>query len=239
MNFPKEVVNVINVLATPLEVFEDIKNNPRLRVPAIVALVCSITVGWFMIEPSVQPLRIIYERSFDSESASAAISSMMKIFFVLRIVLTTVSIYIRWVLFSLLLMAMIRVYMGVTLLGFKETISLVAYCEIIFIAMSVLTVLIIYAIGVEKIERSTDLQIFKGLDYFMSSENRNAEVAAFLSNLNIFSVWYVLVISSGIRLLTGLKKLESLAVTGVAWLCWSTMAMLEPWITNSVIKMIS
>jgi hypothetical protein len=99
--------------------------------------------------------------------------------------------------------------------------------------------LIIYAMGLDKIERPSDTVIFKGIDFLLDTHNRNAELATFLSNFNIFSIWYILVISTGIRTFTGLKKIESFMLSGISWICWSVVSILEPLMTESVMNFMS
>lgn len=236
MNFRSEVVNIFTVLATPSEVFEEIKIHPRWRAPALMTFISAITIGWFMIPALEQPLQNIYERSFGTNGAGAAMSSMMKAYFVSEVIVRTAAIFVRWILFSFTLYGIAHVSVKRSSLNLKQVFSLVAYSEIIFVAMAVLTVLLLYVIGLDNIEAPSDTVIFKGIDYFLVAQSRNVAIATFLSNLNVFSVWYILIIAFGISMFTGQRKSISVAIAGAAWLCWSFISILEPMVTESILN---
>jgi hypothetical protein len=236
MSFRTELADIFNVLATPSEVFEEIKIRPRWRAPVLVTSISGVAIGWFMIPAIQQPLQSIYERSFGEDGAGVAMSSMIKAYFVSEVIVRTAAIFVRWLLFSFILYGMVRLSVKKSSLYLKQVFSLVAYSEIIFVTMSILTVLIIYVIGLDNIETPSDTVIFKGLDLFLDRGGKNVELATFLANVNVFSLWYILIIAFGINMFTGQNKIRSVAISGIAWLCWSVISVLEPLITESIMN---
>ncbi len=236
MGFGREVANIFNVIASPTEVFQELTKHPRWRAPALFTLAASIIVGWFMIPALQQPLRGVYARSFGSAGGNTVIPSLMNFYFMLNIGADIVAIGVRWVVISLMLYGLVRIYMSYPLIEWKQAISLIAYSEVVFVAMSVVTVLVLYAIGLDKIEKPSDTVIFKGIDYFLGQREESNHLIRMLANFNVFSLWYVIVISSGMRVFAGLRRGVAVALSGVVWVCWSILTMLVPIITDSVFR---
>ena len=239
MTLKNEFLNVFNILAAPSEVFADIKEKPHWRIAFIIVLASSMLIGWFMIPAMEQPLRSIYSKSFGENGAEAAMSSMMRMYFVLGVIVQPALAFIRWTVFSIALSCLTRVFNSEAPLQFKQVFSATVYCEIIFILMSTLNVLIIYAKGLEQIETANDLTIFKGLEFFLKNKNENAVLVTLLGSINIFSIWYLIVVSISIRLFTGLKGSESFMLSVIAWLAWMAISLMQPVFVNSIMNIIS
>ena len=238
MNIRSEVINIFNVLAGPSEVFENVIANPRCRAPVLFTLASSLIVGFFMIPVAEQPLRAIFTHNFGGDGAAAAVSSTVRFYLAAGMLVQTVMVFIRWAVFSFALYIIVRSLDPLSDIHGKQVFALVAYSEIIFIMMSVLTVLILYLQGLEKIESSSDMVVFKSVDVLFDVRKSNDYLASLLANINIFSLWYVVLISIGVKVLAGLKILEAGAVTGISWLCWSFVSLLEKPISEFVQRII-
>lgn len=238
MRFRTEVASFFNVLAAPAEVFAGLYHTPRYRVPALFTLVASLIAGYAMIPAEEQILRGIYMRSFGAEHADSAVTSLMKIYFVLGVLVRTCTIFVRWLVFSVVLYSITRSCIPKSYPNWKQIFCVVAYSEIIFIAMSVISVLMIYAQGLEKIVNSTDMVVFKGLDALVGSWIDNPLLSTLFANVNIFSLWYVITVSVGLRVFTGFKRSESVALTAVSWLTWSIVNMLGKPVTEYFLKFV-
>jgi hypothetical protein len=239
MTLRKEFLNIFNILATPSEVFIDIKTTPRWRMAFFVVLISSVTIGWFMIPAMEQPMKSIYSKSFGESGAEAAISTMMRFYFMFEVILQPALIFIRWAMFSIMLYLLSRYLAAGVSVSYNQIFSATGYCEIIFILMNMLNVLIIYAKGLEKIESGRDLTIFRGLDFFMNYESRNTALTTLLTNINAFSIWYVIVISIAIRILTEMKRSVALFLSAICWLLWATLSMIQPILVKVIMETIS
>ncbi len=237
MKFRMEVANLFNVLATPVKVSEEIRDNTRCRMPLMFSLASSLIIGYLMIPASEQILRGIYRHSFGPGDAGSALSPAIRVYFFLGVLIRACAVYIRWALCCALLYLLTRLVLPDAVLKVKPIFCMVAYAEIIFIAMAVLTLLILYAQGLERIESSGDLVVFKGVDDLLGLREDNPRIASVLSNINIFSLWYILVVSAGLRVLTGMKKFEALAITSIAWLCWSLLSVLGNYVMEAILKL--
>ena len=170
MNLQQEFLNLFNILATPTEVYREINITPRWRIPFLFLVISSTTVGWFMIPAILEPMKKIFTSSFGQGSADAAISGIMKSILVAQLFIEPLLRLVRWLVLSAILFFITLLYGKGDSLLFKKLFSAVAYTESIFVLMSVLTILIIYVRGIDSIEATGGLTVFKGLDFFLKGK---------------------------------------------------------------------
>jgi len=230
-----EFMNVLNVVALPTEVFADTNQVPRWRAPFALLVASSVVIGWFMIPAITEPLRRVYAHSFGESAAETTVSTMMRYFLLLEILVEPMFKLLRWIVFAGVLYLLVLTVTRDRRKLFSRLFAITAYSESIFVLMSTLTVLIIYARGLDHIEGSSDLTVFKGLDFFFPGEpSANLALTTLLTNVNIFSVWYIITVSAGIRLITGLNRFEAVGFATIAWLIWITLSIGQP----SLVKVI-
>ncbi|HEV8537485.1 MAG TPA: YIP1 family protein [Bacteroidota bacterium] len=228
MTFKKEIANIFNILATPSEVFRDICEAPRWRVPFIFFVLSSITIGWFMIPAIMEPMKKIFYSSFGDSGSDAAISAIMKSMLVLQLILEPFFKIVRWVVFAGILFFLSMLFAKDIPNLFRRIFSVVAYSEAMFILMSTITVLFIYAKGLQSIEGSDDLTVVQGLEYFLKDKASNAALLAVLSNINPFSIWYILTVSVGLRVVADMDRSQAFATAAIGWFGWIALSILQP-----------
>ena len=239
-NIKEETLNIFNVLATPTQVFEEITREPRWRIAFLFVIVSNVAIGWFMIPAIQEPMRKIFARSFGDQNAGSAVSSMMRYFLLVQMVVEPLFKFLRWVVFASVLYVVCRFLIDRGDCSFKRFFSIVAYSEIIFILMSLLNILVVYALGLERIQSSSDLTtVNKGLEIFFAQTGSNTALMTLLSNLNIFSFWYIIILSIGVGAATGLRRYESIGVVGIAWLIWIVVSIVQPIMERGILTVVS
>ena len=150
MNLRSETLNLLTVLATPTEVFKELRESPRWKLAFVLVTISSMTIGWFMIPAIQEPLRKIYVRSFGAGAAESIVGSMMRSLMVIAMILETGIKLFRWVVLTSVLYFLSRY---VTIKDdhlFKRLFTVAAYSEIVFIVMNLLNLLVIYARGLDR-----------------------------------------------------------------------------------------
>lgn len=239
MALKDEFLNIFNVIPTPTAVFEELNESPRWRLAFLFTLISYVTTGWFMVPVIMEPLQRIYTESFGESGANAAISYVMKYTLILQVLVTPISSIIKWFVIA------VSIYIIVFMLKknksgfFKKYFATVAYGETIFILMSLFTLLIIYAKGINTIESSGDYQIFKGLNVLLSDNNSSSTLASILGNINPFSIWYILTISIGIKIVVGISRIQAIGIAFFAWLVWMSTGLMQSIFTKLIFEMIT
>lgn|GEM_PF-2706247 len=227
MGWKKEILHLFNVIPTPTAVYEDLDRSPRWRIPLVFLLISSVIIGWFMIPAMIEPMRKIFESSFGSAGAQAAMNGVMKSMVVAQLLIAPAVVMLRWFVLAGILFLLAMIFAGDGGNLFKRLFSAVAYAEIIFVFMNLLTLLILNLRGIERIESAYDMTIFKGLEVLLPDRDAHPTLSTLLSNINPFAIWYIITISVGFRVMTKSGKAKAIALAGIAWLVWVFLSELQ------------
>jgi len=239
MTLQREVENLLAVIATPSTVFKEINQSPRWRMAFILVAVSSVMVGWFMIPAIEEPLRKIYARSFGEGAAGTAVASLMHQLMLISTAVEAIFKIIRWLVVASTIYFVVKYFTGNDDHLFKRLFAVVAYSEVVFILMGILNLLVIYLRGFDRIATSADITtVNKGLEFFFSPGS-NTELRMLLSNVNIFSLWYIGMLSIGVSVATGVARLVSLGFVVLAWAVWLVLCMAQPPMEKLIMGMIS
>jgi len=208
--------NIINIFATPTEVFKNIKKSPKWLVVFGVICVVSLICGYIMIPFTQKIMEKIFTAKMSDENMQETLSTIARyrMFFLL---LVPIPLLIKWFFIGLLL------YLGAILFdaqenNFRTVYAVVVHTELILLLMEVINLLILHIKGVEAINNITDLKTIIGLEYFLSDKSQNIPLAALLNQFNVFSVWYVATLSIGMSVVCQLKKWKSAILVFCVWL---------------------
>jgi len=237
MNLKREIANLINLLAAPAEVYNDINASPRWRMPAALLIIISPMIGFFIIPAAIEPLRRIYEESFGGRAAEIALQTSIHYFTIINVVIEPFSKIIRWVILSAAIYFVVALFNRNASLTFSKVFAIVAYSEIIFHLMDILTLLIIHARGIEQIITQTDLVIFKGVNCFFDQNAIPSSLYNALNYLNPFAVWYIAVVSRGIQISAGTDYTASLIYVAISWCIWLALKANESYVLENALKL--
>lgn len=231
-------LHLFNIIATPSEVFTEVDSNPRCGMAMIVLVVVSLVIGWFMIPALEQPMRKAISSSFGEESADTVLESTMRYFLFLELLVEPLLKVIRWLVLTMLLYLLSLPIIEQSMPLFKRFFCAVVYGEVVFVYMNILTILIIYAKGIDTVESAADLTIFKGLEFFLQDKNPGNALYTLLSNINIFSIWYVVVISMAVRVMGRVTMGEGLSISCLAWIAWTVISISLPYLEGRVLSFV-
>lgn len=239
MTIKSEILNLFNILAVPAEVYNEINATPRWRMPAALLFIISPMIGFFIIPAATEPLRKIYEESFDTRTAEVALQTSTHYFTIINVAFEPLTKIVRWVILSAVIFISVSPFSHKGSFTYKKVFSVVAYGEIIFHLMGVLTVLIIYARGIGQISDPADLIIFKGVNYFFNKNAVSESLYDSLDYVNPFSIWYIAVLSMGISIMAGVRHRTSFTLVSISWCVWIAASLGERFIAEKVFKLIS
>lgn len=137
----------------------------------------------------------------------------------LTIVSATLSpfyLIIKFIIISVVLWIIISFFSDEA--DFKKIFSVVVHCGIITFLGSVLTLIILQLRGVDSIKSSTDVQVSLGLDIFLQNPDLSLPLKAFLSNINVFSIWWIVLITLGISITSKISRTKATLIAMFFWL---------------------
>jgi len=217
MTFKKEIQHVVNVIASPAEVFADVREDPKWRAPLMFNFVTAVFIGWMKVPLLVGMMRRVYESTFGGEGAAAAIAGTKTMVIVAQLVVGPATGIVRWLLFSSAVWILLRLSQG-TAPSFRNIFCIAAYSESIQTLMNLVSVLILHLRDPESLSKSSDLVVFRGLDWFLPAAMANHPIGTFLSPFEPFAVWYLITLGIGVRVMSGTEKVRAFMIAMGGWL---------------------
>jgi hypothetical protein len=208
--------NIINIFATPTEVFQNIKTTPKWLIAFLFIAVVSIIFGLLLLPFMQKIMEQTLLAKMSDEQVQQTLSTMTG-FRTLGLLLAAVPLLIKLLLYSLFLYLSAIIF-DAQEINFKNIYAVVVHSELILLLMGVFNVLILLIKGVDAVNNITDLNAIIGLDYFLADKSHSIPLFTFLNSFNVFSVWYVATLTIGISVVTGFSKQKSAILVSSIWL---------------------
>ena len=237
MTLMREIQHLLNIIPAPSEVFNDLNKTPRWRMPAAFLFIISPAIGFLIIPAAIEPLRNIYEESFDSRAAEIALQSTTHYLTISYVAIEPFVKIVGWVFLSAAIYIIALLSRDTKPFTYKHVISVVAYSETLFHLMGILTLLIIYARGLDQISDPSDMIVFKGAEYFIDKNSVPHSIYSTLNNFNLFSIWYLAVASRGFQIISGIKYPRSLILVVTAWCILLVLTIGIKFITERILEL--
>jgi len=210
------MTNLLNILATPTEVFIELKQRPKwVAAFALISLI-SLTCAWFL-KPALDQLAYAELTGKLAEKQIERVLTNAEPAWYVSLLLTPVRHLVRWFVAATIIWSSC-VLLGAEELKFKTIYSVVVHSELILVLMGVVSVLLVYLKGITSIHDITDLQPILGLDYLMRDGLGSPAVIRLLHSINVFSIWYIATLTIGISVMTKFGKFKSGMLNTGIWL---------------------
>jgi hypothetical protein len=207
---------MLNILLSPSEAFLGLKERPgwiaAFATIAIASAMCILLSMPFAKQAAVASL----SGTMSAEELDSAVSFSKQVQYLMTLVVP-LGLLGKWLLITVFLYACIVILDGNDP-HFHQVFATVVYAEGILVLMAWVNLLLLYLKGPQSIHDPTDLQAIAGLDIFLSDPSTHVSLFAFLNGVNPFSVWYIVTLSTGISVMTGVGKIKSGTMVTILWL---------------------
>jgi len=215
----KDFINLLNVLATPTDVFASLKERPRWVVAFVVITVASIAIAWLMIPFSQQIALVALSGRLSGERLHQVLS-MAGRFSYIGLAEVPFTLIIKWAVVAAILFLLCYLLEAPNELKYRKFFAVVVFSEVILLFMSVVNILILYLKGAGNVQSVADLapvDVYAGLGFLVKANGKNLPLYSLLSNINVFAIWYIITLTVGVSVLTGYRKLKSAGIVTAVW----------------------
>jgi hypothetical protein len=210
------ITNLLDTLANPSDAFTSLKQRPRWLVTFIIISVITIITA-FLIHPfTLHLMTAMLAEQFKDHEVEQILGTSL-IFTYIGYSFSPVFLLLRWLIIAALLY-FIAVLFNSEQLTYQTTLASVVHAEIILVVMNIVNVIILYFQGIDTVTDPVHLQAIVGLDFLMHAPADNKPLFILLNNINIFSIWYLSVLTIGYSIITGFSKIKSMVIVGSVWL---------------------
>ena len=193
----RDIKNLLKIITNPIEAFVNLKEKPNCFLPIVCIIVGTITIAFLTFPFAAQIVRHSIPAGLDEKQIEIRLK-VVKIMSYISLILTPFILIISWIVKSLLIWLISQLFDGAA--RFKQVFSIICHTAIITFFKEIFALFLIYLKGPERITKISDIQFAWGLDAFTSPDKVSFPLYTFLSHINVFSIWYVVVLTLGIAM---------------------------------------
>ena len=213
---------ITNIFIKPRKGFAELAKKPSWVIVFVSITFAAIGIAWVVLPFSIQ-----LDSKFQAlESGHYGPGALQKgieigIFHFIGVLLSPVPSLIKCLIFAVCL------YLGARLLGstneltFKLMYAVVLHAELILVLSNLINgALLLYFKQSDDIQNFTDLQVLPGLHLLLDNQAEATPyfMFKFLSQFDLFSMWYLWVLSLGVAVVAKLTMRKSVLLTVSLWL---------------------
>ena len=205
--------NLKNLIIEPSQLFLSIKEKPNWVVPFIIVSVLGIALAILMQPAQAQVSMVKLQEILPPGDVELALQRAKRLGMISASLLPLITL-IRWAIISGIILMLTSLFTDK--LRFKQSFSIVCYGNLILILGSAVNTGAVYLRGLEVISSPYDLWMI-GLN-FWSRETLGLPLSLLLSEITVFSVWYLILIALGLIYVANVSKWQAAFVSIVVWL---------------------
>ena len=207
--------NIVDILAEPSAAFTRLKSEPKWLLAMVIFCLFSVGIAWVTL-PFIE--QIMGQKLMDEGAPSEAIE-IGKIFAKIFVFIGSIAAPIIWFfVISALLTLAARLFGISDAIKFNHIYAAIVHASLISILIVLVnTALLVVFRDVETIKNAADMKIIPGLHLLLGS-SENVKLLTFLSYFNPLSLWYLAVLTIGIRVFAGTDKTKACIGAIIIWL---------------------
>ena len=210
------LTTILDTLANPSDAFASIKHQPRWIVAYSLIGAFTIIIA-FLLHPFNQHIMFsMLSLKFEGYEIERMLIVAQR-FSYIGYALSPVVLLLRWLIIAALLY-FIALLSNAKNLTYKPIFASIVHAELILIVMNIVNVIILYFQGVDTVTDPVHLQAIVGLDFLMHAPADNMPLFILLNSINIFTIWYLSVLTIGYSIITGFSIIKSMFIVGFVWL---------------------
>ncbi len=199
--------NLINIIIEPGKAFEHIKEKDDWWIPFLGLVVVTLIFLWI----SAPAMSRITAQQMAQMGIDRQIPKSAEL---IKYVVAPIATFIGFLFISLILWFFGNAF-G-TDWNYIKALDLYCYSSVVQIIRSILNTSLLLVRGIPNIMTLRDLNIATGLNMFFSPEN--PKLYAFLSGIEVFSIWQFVLIGYGISAITGISKKKAAIVSVILYI---------------------
>lgn len=205
---------ITGTVISSTKTFTKINSKPTWLIAYLTIGTGAILIG-SLISPFIIQAQIVSMPSDMSLQQIENALKFMKRFQIIGIALSPLLLILKFLIISVVLWLIVQFF---TEVDFKRIFSVVVHCGIITFLGSILSFIILKLRGFQSIKSAVDIQVSLGLDIFLRNSDINLPFKAFLSNINVFSIWWIVLISLGISIAAKISRTKAIVIAIFFWL---------------------
>ena len=207
--------NLADILAEPSAAFARLKSEPKWLLAMVIFCLFSVGIAWVTL-PFIEQ---IMDQQLIEEGAPSEAIEIAKIVAKVFVFIGALAAPIIWFfVITVILTLAARLFRISDAIKFKHIYAAIVHSSLISILIVLVnTALLVVFRDVEEIKNAADMKIIPGLHLLLGS-SENVKLLTFLSYFNLLSLWYLAVLTIGIRVFADTDKTKACIGAIIIWL---------------------
>ena len=207
--------NIADILAEPSAAFTRLKSEPKWLLVMAIFCLFSVGIAWVMFPFTGQMMdQQLMEEGVPVEQIEIA-KKFAQIFTPIAALIAPIIWFLA---ISAILTLVTRLFAINDAIKFKHIYAAIVHASLISILILLVnTALLVVFRDVETIKNAADMKIIPGLHLLLGS-SENVKLLTFLSYFNPLNLWYLAVLTIGIRVFAGIDKTKACLGAIIIWL---------------------
>jgi hypothetical protein len=212
----KRVTDLVDLIFRPTGVFRRLKDHPSWVVSFAALAIVSMVLEWFSFRTALQTTVGGLPQRATPEMIQDAVAYLESRRFI-NLLLTPLKLWILIAMFSYVIYLVCSVSKSISLPHWKHFLAVVVWSYWILIVGEALSLVTRSVVGPFSSNSGLAFPQLLGLGMIRISSSDLGLLYA-LNAVNVFSVWYLLLVSLGVSILCGFSRVKGILITAFVWL---------------------
>ena len=209
-------MNILQIIFNPVRAFNEIKQENKFPAMALIILLLLITVNLILMVPITSKVTIAMMSTMPiPESQLDTTMAMMHKLRYLMVIGGVFSTAIMLFIYALIFYIMTVV--AKPALEYMKAFTIIVYGYFAILIGELINTGLLYMRGLDKITGPFDAML-TGLNLFTSVEKTGFAIYTLLSLINPFQIWFIVLLSIGLKVFADIKYTKSLLICFIFWL---------------------
>lgn len=212
---------LLNIIVNPVKAFNQLKTEEKFPVTALIILLTLALIHLILMAPVSAKLSeiVLSGMSMPEKQKDMAIEMTYKLRY-----LSMIGGFIMYaiILFLKALVLFVIALIFKAQLGYMKALRLMIYCFIVLIIGDLVNMALVYFKGIDTIENMYSLTLtgvkLTGVNLLTSVDKVGVALYVFLSYINPFQLWFVVLLTIGVKIFTDSSWGKSFAICIIFWL---------------------
>lgn len=223
---------LLNIIVNPVKAFNQLKTEVKFPVIAFIIVLALILIHLILLAPISAKLSeiVLSSMSIPEKQKDIAIGVTYKLRY-----LSIIGGFIMYaiVLFLQALILYVIALLFKAQLGYMKALRLIIYCFIALVIGDLVNITLIYLKGIDSLENVYSVML-TGANLLTSVENVGAALYLFLSYINPFQIWFVVLLTIGVKIFTDLSWSKSIAICIIFWVIVTLFPVMSTWFSQTI-----
>jgi hypothetical protein len=227
---------LLKIIYNPVKAFRELKSREKFPVMSLILLLVVVIINNILLIPVTTK---IYELTFTSMQipmSEAQIETTMQMLHKIRY-LTAASAVFTYIFMLVIYTLVVWVFTKIVKqsLSFQKCFELMIHCCFVIVIGNLANSFILYNQGIENINNMFEISL-TGLNLFTSVESAGVVFYTFLSLINPFYIWFVVLLTIGLVVLAGMKPVKGFIISFIFWMLIITYSVVTVYFSYALMQ---